>query len=81
MLQVFLNSHTYQSGGSNVTEEPAGAPRPSIHPPVGRGASADRGSRLRQQRLELELLTRLPLHEDLRCPTNQPGFAAHGEKG
>jgi len=35
---------------------------------------------LRKQRLELELLTRLPLHEYLRCPANQPGFAPHGAR-
>jgi hypothetical protein len=35
---------------------------------------------LRKQRLKLELLTRLLLHEDLCCPANQPGFAPNGER-
>ena len=37
-------------------------------------------SALRKQRLELELLTRLSTHENLRCPANQLGFAPHGVK-
>ena len=38
-------------------------------------------SALTELRLEFELLTGLLLHEDLRCPANQPGFAAHGAEG
>jgi hypothetical protein len=35
-------------------------------------------SAFRKQRLELEMLTGLTAHGNLRCPANQLGFAIHG---
>jgi hypothetical protein len=36
---------------------------------------------LSEQHLKLELLTSLLLHEHLRCPENQPGYAPDGAEG